>query len=540
MPRLPNRGTTQRAPQTGASVPELPDFSPQLAEIPGGQETNAALQRWWDIVRQRIEFNNGSVDKRMQEYTRTIDGITGSITVLQEITSNVEDYLEARYTINVAAGAVVTGMTIFSATGPDTEVSEVAFQADRFKINTSTGGNKQIFSATASAVKLGDVLTVDLANAKMFIGVGDYADPNTAFYVDEDGFFSLKDKLYWNALTDVLTIEGTIIAEDGIIGGWTIGPTTLTGGNAILNSAGLLVLGTSNDIVYISAADPTYRIWVGNVTAGSATFRVSKTGVLTATGGVFSGTITSTTGTIGGFTLGATSLVLGTGADMVSVGQFPTAYFRIGVNTGAGSELDGGQLLFRNADGTTSVSLGPVGGSTGTLRLFGSTGTERIRLQDATLLFDSDTNLYRSSANVLKTDDAFEALSISGTGSGITTLNASNISSGTIANARLPAAISVSTLDLSSTLNVSGLATFSGDVLINGADKLYFYNTTNGTYITEDFGLQLWGDGTHPVQIKGGALLQFGTYSALGAETLSGFVTFKSDDGTTRKLAVVA
>jgi hypothetical protein len=38
----------------------------------------------------------------------------------------------------------------------------------------------------------------------------------------------------------------------------------------------------------------------------------------------------------------------------------------------------------------------------------------------------------------------------------------------------------------------------------------------------------------------GTGLLRFGTHSALGAETVTGFITIKDAGGTTRKVAVVS
>lgn len=47
------------------------------------------------------------------------------------------------------------------------------------------------------------------------------------------------------------------------------------------------------------------NLWLGNAAFASAPFKVSNAGVLTATGATITGTITATTGTIGGFSVGA-------------------------------------------------------------------------------------------------------------------------------------------------------------------------------------------------------------------------------------------
>lgn len=108
-----------------------------------------------------------------------------------------------------------------------------------------------------------------------------------------------------DAATGAATFAGALAAPTGNIGGWTINPTTLAGGNATLDSVGQLILGTVNDVVVLSAADATYRLWIGNATAASASFSVTKAGVLSATGATISGAITATSGMIGGFSVGS-------------------------------------------------------------------------------------------------------------------------------------------------------------------------------------------------------------------------------------------
>lgn len=97
--------------------------------------------------------------------------------------------------------------------------------------------------------------------------------------------------------TDNVYLTGAIKSTSGQIGGWNIGASSLTGGSATLHSSGYLLLGTSNDIVRLDAADATYRLWIGNATAASAPFRVTKAGAVTASnidlaGGSVSGTFT--------------------------------------------------------------------------------------------------------------------------------------------------------------------------------------------------------------------------------------------------------
>ena len=108
--------------------------------------------------------------------------------------------------------------------------------------------------------------------------------------------------------------DGLIDARKGYIGGWTINGTAQTVGtisknNTLLDSSGNITVGdttgTLGSIVRLSGTDPTYRLWIGSNSGSSAPFRVTKEGVLYATGAV----ITLATGsTIDGY---ATTAALG-------------------------------------------------------------------------------------------------------------------------------------------------------------------------------------------------------------------------------------
>ncbi len=67
-------------------------------------------------------------------------------------------------------------------------------------------------------------------------------------------------------------------------------------------------------------------------------------------------------------------------------------------------------------------------------------------------------------------------------------------------------------LEVGGALALGGGATIGDDSLIVGQHKLHFDGTANGTYITESYGLQLWGSDAKPVQLKGaGNELHFGS-----------------------------
>ena len=97
-----------------------------------------------------------------------------------------------------------------------------------------------------------------------------------------------------------VTEAGVLTASSGTVGGWTLAAASLTGGNATLHNTGYLLLGTSNDIVRLDAANATYRLWAGHATAASAPFSVSKAGALVATSATITGAITASSGSVTG------------------------------------------------------------------------------------------------------------------------------------------------------------------------------------------------------------------------------------------------
>lgn len=113
--------------------------------------------------------------------------------------------------------------------------SRIVYSVDQLLVYAN-GVPMPLFALDATGVRLGDVLVVSTPGRKVFIGQGQFEDDLTPFYVDQRGFFSLGSSLTWNPETDTLTINGTINATTGEIGGFTIGADSLTGPNLTLNS----------------------------------------------------------------------------------------------------------------------------------------------------------------------------------------------------------------------------------------------------------------------------------------------------------------
>lgn len=102
----------------------------------------------------------------------------------------------------------------------------------------------------------------------------------------------------------IQSADGLIDARKGYIGGWTINGTaqttgTISSSNTKIESSGNITLGNQVGSVYpivrLSATDD-FRLWVGSNSSSNAPFKVSKEGILSATGAVITGNVQITSG----------------------------------------------------------------------------------------------------------------------------------------------------------------------------------------------------------------------------------------------------
>ncbi len=506
-------------------------------------------------------------------------------------------------------------------------------------------------------------INVTTGGAGLYLGadfMGYYNGAAWRTYMDNTGNFYLggvSGALQWNGTT--LAITGTITATAGTIGGWTLSSTTLSRNNATLDSAGQLVLGTGSNVVVLSATDATYRVWVGNATAGSANFAVSKTGAMFSSGATI----------VGSVTFASTNRVLATDNASFLTWQGPAGANTAGFYTqqsaagggfsaygvGGGSPLIG---LYRsngtygsptNLPSNTVVGTlfveGFVGGAyneTGRLQwgisANGNTPYFKVEVTDASSaniqnwIFNYDgkmyftapndvfspnsgiysapyvadplANLYRSSAGTMKTDGGFVVTgnlqvagsfavagsftpsnistgSISGTtitastgfsgpGGSINSLNASNISSGTLDNARLPSAISVASVTTTGAVNCGGTLTVTGGGIFNsgwfsfgsctifgglgatgplsagngsaGAPGLHFAGSSaDGWFWNSSGDIRAATSGTTRFVVRDAAIvllvpLKLDNSFVPGAPTPTGYVTIQDAGGVTRQI----
>ena len=97
------------------------------------------------------------------------------------------------------------------------------------------------------AITAGSIAGVTINSTKMYIGTGTFNNANTAFYVDNAGQLSLKDKLSWNGTT--LTVTGSITGST--ITGSTL--TTASSGNRVhVNTNDITLYYDGNDVSNIN------------------------------------------------------------------------------------------------------------------------------------------------------------------------------------------------------------------------------------------------------------------------------------------------
>ena len=170
-------------------------------------------------------------------------------------------------------------------------------------------------------IQAGSIGGVTIQSTKLYIGTGTFNNANTSFYVDNSGQFSLKDKLSWNGTTLTISGDVTIGGSTGstIASGAASGSTALQPGQAAsdVNSNTTTISGGK---IRTGIIESTGFSWNGTDTYSTAGTRInldngsilSKGFAIDSSGNAaFNGTITSTSGTIGGWQIGADTLYVG-------------------------------------------------------------------------------------------------------------------------------------------------------------------------------------------------------------------------------------
>jgi len=184
-------------------------------------------------------------------------------------------------------------------------------------ITANTAGTIAGWTLTSTSLTSGSGTTaVGLSSSGTYaIYAGNTTPASAPFRVGFDGALTASNATISGSIT-----TSSLTASGGTIGGFTITSTSLTAGS------GTTAVGLSSS--------GTYAIYAGNATPASAPFRVGFDGALTASNATISGTITATTGFIGGWTVSSTTLSSGNisldaGNTRIQAGPSGATYVRI-------------------------------------------------------------------------------------------------------------------------------------------------------------------------------------------------------------------
>jgi hypothetical protein len=192
--------------------------------------------------------------------------------------------------------------------------------------NSLSGGNTTIASAGDITLGTGEnVARISSTDPAYRLWLGGSTASTAPFRVTSTGALTATGvDISGTISASSGSFTGSVTATSGAIGGWTLSSASLTGGDTLIDSSGDITVGVGENVARLSSSDPAYRLWLGGSTASTAPFRVTSTGLLTATGvdisgtisassGSFTGTIstnniTATGGTVGGWTLTSSSI----------------------------------------------------------------------------------------------------------------------------------------------------------------------------------------------------------------------------------------
>lgn len=217
-------------------------------------------------------------------------------------------------TLSVGSNFDVTSSGVLTATSADI-TGTITASAGRFTGTVDIGN----VSNTAGQLRIiGTGGKIEMGQGFTFDGVSTSGIQGTAANGSTVNFF-------------LSASSGYLFSQYGRIGGWTISSDKLTAGG------GGSAVGVS--------ADGSYAFYAGNATAGSAPFRVTSGGEVTATNANFTGVMNATSGKIGNETTGWNI----NGATLESYGT-PNGTDKVVLNSQTG-EISGAKLSGANIVG---------------------------------------------------------------------------------------------------------------------------------------------------------------------------------------------
>ena len=450
---------------------------------------------WTILSTGDVEFNNGVFRGTLVATTGNIGGWTINATSITDTAgaTGMSSTVTGGDDIRFWAGNATPALAPFRVTEAGVLVASSATITGSITATTGSIGGWTIgatsFSDTAGVTGLSSAVT---GGDDIRIWAGNVTPGSAPFRVTEAGAL----------VASSATITGSITATSGAIGGFTINATSFTDTTATF---GLSSAVTGGDDI---------RFWAGNVTPASAPFRVTESGVITAT-----------SGTIGGWTLGTTSLISGTLGNTVGLdsgGTNPAIY--------AGSATPLSAPFYVTKAGVLSATSGTIGGCVLATTSIGSTTFVSGPLGSGWNISNTGTAEFQniSVRGVIKTS-VFEKGTISAVNGMVL------VTSSDVLNADMTA------LD-SSTITIAGNTTFSANEVIrikDGIDDEWMLVTNAAsapTYtVTRDLAAS-YAPNTNPIWKKGTAVVSMG----VGTGTKTGFVLIDSSSSNSPYIDIYA
>ena len=254
-----------------------------------------------------------------------------------------------------------------SGSGTNIEISSSGFhlrpEGDAVLSGSITANQGSIGGFTIGSNLSATNFTLDPSGKRITLGTS-----NTIFIADGDEGIFLGNSSK-NSAPFSVDLAGAITASSGTIGGFTIGSSKLSSGNLFAISAS-----SANGEIFIS----------------SSNFKVSTTGNITASNVDLTGTLSSSLGNIGGFTIG--------GSDIKS----NNASGNTGLTLTAGGQITGSSVLFTGGDiGGFSITSTQISASSGGIMLSGSGEGE---LANGNIIFDKTGNTFISGSVTIGND----------------------------------------------------------------------------------------------------------------------------------------
>lgn len=433
--------------------------------------------------------------------------------------------------INAALDSITGAFGLL--TGMITAASNIFSGQDTLIVNTVNGLSGQIIGTTNGAVNTALTVRMDQITVNASGSLAQQIDAVRA-----------NTQLTGQQLTATVGTVSTALTQSGVALGSRVDVVTsnltLSGSNLFtrVTATGASLLGT------IATEKGALSEWITNLgaqTSGqSSSVQIGARAFVTGDVNGIGGAAVATWG----FKLDSNGKVVSMQATSEDLFGHPTEYGTIAFGNAnlrsnsftAGSA--GWQIRYDGSAEFNNISArgaftGGVGSALVTANALGLTIGDPVGVRTFFGAGDGGLNVYINAANSQAIDLSHSvAGGITGGELILNTISSAGSASPTISLNGLNGSINCDTLDVDSTSNFDGIATHQAQVNITSTHKLHFSNAgTDVAYLKEDYGLNLYGDATHPIHVRGGSLVRAGTAGgSFGTQNILNFtIDFNPD-----------